>query len=123
MSVEELAQRDAFAAHKNWSAIFGHFSNGTLCRHGRPAMDEFLSMHGQNFLVLFLSDHVTAFPVSRTARRCAVLAANGPLVDLSTFHNLEFAITPESFEWTLVHTHEDWGCGGPYFVRAADIVG
>jgi len=86
-------------------------------------MDEFLSMHGQNFLVLFLSHHVTAFPVGRNARRCAVLAANGPLVDLSTFYNLEFAITPESFEWTLVHTHEDWGCGGPYFVRAADIVG
>ena len=59
-------------------------------------------------LFCFSSHDVTAFPVGRNARRCAVLAANGPLVDLSTFYNLEFAITPESFEWTLAHTHEDW---------------
>ncbi|HBE71640.1 MAG TPA: hypothetical protein DDW52_26150 [Planctomycetaceae bacterium] len=65
---------------------------------------------------------MTAFPVSTNSRPCAVLAATGMPVDLSPFCNLEFALTTESYEWTLVHTHEDWAFGGPYFVWATDIV-
>ena len=100
MSVEELAQREAFAAHKNWSAIFGRFSNGTPCRCGSRAVDEFLSMHVENFHILLLSDRVTAFQVSMNSRRCAVLACNGPPVNLSTFNNLEFGFA-RGTRWLL----------------------
>jgi len=43
--------------------------------------------------------------------------SDGKLPDLSSFHNIEFFIAPTDLSWTLIHTHEDGGLGGPYFVR------
>lgn len=36
---------------------------------------------------------------------------------LGLFHNIEFFISPLDLSWTMIHTHEDHGFGGPYFIR------
>lgn len=120
-TVEQLSKPHAFAAQKKWSAVFGRFAEGTPCRHGTKAVAEWLSVQPGEFLILFLSARVTAFPVSQNSRPCLVLSLHGSPVDVSDFQELEFAITPITYDWTLVHTHEDWSLGGPYFVLAADI--
>jgi hypothetical protein len=42
---------------------------------------------------------------------------SGVLPDLSRFCGLEFFISPPDLGWTMLHTHEDFGLGGPYFIR------
>jgi hypothetical protein len=38
------------------------------------------------------------------------------LVSLARFHTIEFFVSPDDFQWTMGHTHEDHGFGGPYFL-------
>jgi len=42
---------------------------------------------------------------------------HGPLVTLGAFHDVEFFVCPTDFAWTMIHTHEDYSLGGPYFIR------
>jgi hypothetical protein len=44
-------------------------------------------------------------------------AGDGALPSLSPFANLDFFIAPPDFAWTMLHTHEDYALGGPYFPR------
>jgi hypothetical protein len=30
-------------------------------------------------------------------------------------------VFPVTYDWTLVHTHEDGAMGGPYFIRANQL--
>ena len=47
----------------------------------------------------------------------AAYECHGPLIDLGLFCNAEFFVAPPDFTWTMVHTHENHGFGGPYFIR------
>ena len=122
VELTEYAQRESFAIQKKWTSIFGRFAPGTRHKHGERAILEFLSENGTNMILLFLSSRITAFPISTNQRPCAAFSYSGTPIDVSEFHDLEFAITDESYSWTLVHTHEDGSSlGGPYFIRARDI--
>ena len=44
------------------------------------------------------------------------------LPDLSPFHNLDFFIAPPDLAWTLLHTHEDFALGGPYFLHRHKLI-
>ena len=35
----------------------------------------------------------------------------------SAFKDTDFFIVPGDFGWTMIHTHEDYELGGPYFIR------
>ena len=44
-------------------------------------------------------------------------ACHGSPVPLGEFCDAEFFVSPIGFDWTLVHTHEDYAFDGPYFMR------
>lgn len=52
-------------------------------------------------------------------RSVEAFECRGCLVPMGEFCNSEFFISPLDFDWTMVHTHEDHGFGGPYFIRRA----
>jgi hypothetical protein len=41
----------------------------------------------------------------------------GSLVPLAGSCDAEFFVSSLDFEWTMVHTHEDYEIDGPYFIR------
>ena len=75
-------------------------------------------MEDKNLVLLFLSSRITAFPISENSRPCSAFTYSGPAIDLSSYNELEFAVFPETYAWTLIHTHEDFALGGPYFIHA-----
>jgi hypothetical protein len=114
----EQTQKQSFAIQKKWTSTFCGSPREASEVVGRRAIEEFLSAPIQDYVILFLSSKINAFPVSTNQRPCSAFSFTGKPVDLSEFHELEFAVFPESYEWTIVHTHEDWSLGGPYFVNA-----
>jgi len=117
----EMTQKQSFAIQKQWTSKFGGFRQGTRHKHGYRAVEQFLSEPSRDYVILFLSSRITAFPISTNQRPCAAFEFAGSPVDLSAFNELEFAVFPNSYDWTMVHTHEDGSLGGPYFVYANDI--
>ena len=90
-------------------------------KHGSKAVGEWLGSDDEDLILLLLSSRITAFPISTNSRPCSAFKYSGQKIDLSEYHQLEFAVFPESYSWTLVHTHEDGAFGGPYFIRAEDL--
>ena len=88
---------------------------------GSKAVRQWLDTKDENLILLFLSSRIAAFPISHNNRPNTAFTYTGPAIDLSAFHQLEFAVFPNSYDWTLIHTHEDGAFGGPYFIRAADL--
>ena len=84
---------------------------------GSKAIAKWLSVGNDNLVLLYLSARITAFPISENSRPCTAHRYSGPIIDLSRYNELEFAVFPDSFDWTLIHTHEDGAFGGPYFIR------
>ncbi len=114
----ELTQKQSFAIQKKWTSTFCGSPRGASEVVGQRAVAEFLSAPIQDYVILFLSSRINAYPISTNQRPCSAFLFTGKPVDLSEFHELEFAVFPDSYEWTMVHTHEDWSLGGPYFVNA-----
>ena len=79
-------------------------------------MESWLTEEADDLLLLFLSQRINEFPISTNSRSCTAYSYAGPNIDLSSFHELEFAVFPQSYDWTLIHTHEDGAFGGPYFI-------
>ena len=123
VALSELPQRESFAVQKQWTSVFGRFAPGTPHKHGEKAVLEYLAeKNAHDMILLFLSSRITAFPISENQRPSLAFRYTGPPVDLSAFHDLEFAICDASYLWTIVHTHEDGSSfGGPYFLRASDL--
>ena len=82
---------------------------------------DWLAADDEDLILLFLSSRITAFPISTNNRPCVAFRYAGQKLDLSDYHELEFAVFPETYRWTLVHTHEDYAFGGPYFICAAEL--
>lgn len=113
-----LDQASAFEAEREWRRIYGQaFSRPTRAREGAKAEHAFRQQDCDHFLVVPFTSGVAGLPVNSTGRSLAAYECRGALADLSVFHSEEFFITPLDFAWTMVHTHEDHGFGGPYFHR------
>ncbi len=115
VSLEELSRKESFAVTKRWTSVFARGGEGVVEVCGARAVGEWLGCAGGGLIMLFLSSGIAAFPVSRNSRACSAFRYCGPVVDLSDYHELEFAVFPGSYEWTLVHTHEDFAMGGLIF--------
>ena len=116
--LSEYARKESFAITRRWTSTFATSQSDQIEILGPGAITEWLAIHDSEFVLLFLSSRITAFPVSQNTRPNLAYLYQGPVVNLSAFHDLEFAVFPKSLEWTLIHTHEDGAMGGPYFIRA-----
>ena len=103
---------------KRWTSVFATQSVGLRETHGLKAIEQWLATTDGPLILLFLSQRITAFPISRNQRPCTANRYAGPVLDLSDYYQLEFAVFPETYDWSLVHTHEDGASGGPYFIRS-----
>ena len=118
VTLTELTRKESFAITKRWTSVFARQSDNLQEIQGLKAIDEWLGTADGHLILLFLSARITAFPISENSRPCTAHRYNGPIIDLSAFNQLEFAVFPETYEWTLIHTHEDGAFGGPFFIRA-----
>ena len=121
VSLTEMPRRESFVITKRWTSIFGRFANGSPHSHGSEAVSLWLQTDETNLILLFLSSRIDAFPISTNHRPNSAYEYTGHVIDLSDYHDLEFAVFPVSFAWTLVHTHEDGAFGGPYFIWADQL--
>ncbi len=119
VSMTERTRQESFAITKHWTSTFATSSHERVEMYGSRAVAEWLATSEDDLVLLFLSSRITAFPISQNTRPCSAYAYRGPVVDLSPYHDLEFAVFPERLNWTLIHTHEDGASGGPYFIRVA----
>lgn len=117
VSLKELSRQESIAITKHWTSVFAKQSDSLHETQGPKAVTSWLSAQGDDLLLLFLSARITAFPISENSRPCTAHRYNGPIIDLSHYNELEFAVFPDSYDWTLIHTHEDGAFGGPYFIR------
>lgn len=108
---------------KRWTSVFAAQSIDLHETRGLKASERWLATTDGPLILLFLSQRITAFPISRNQRPCTANRYAGPVLNLSDYHQLEFAVFPETYEWTLIHTHEDGASGGPYFIRSEHIPG
>lgn len=118
VSLSERTRRESFAITKQWTLAFGKRPNEFSEAVGSNAVRQWLQTEDKNLVLLFLSSRISAFPLSENSRPCSAFTYSGPAIDVSDYHELEFAVFPVSYAWTLVHTHEDFALGGPYFIRA-----
>ncbi|MEZ6134352.1 MAG: hypothetical protein R3C53_05510 [Pirellulaceae bacterium] len=105
---------------KRWTAVFAAQSGNLRETQGPKAVEKWLASRDDRLILLFLSRRITAFPISENQRPCTAQRYSGPVTDLSGYNVLEFAVFPESYDWTLIHTHEDGPLGGPYFILNED---
>jgi hypothetical protein len=122
VTLTELSRKESFAITKQWTSIFAAKSDALHEIVGLKAIDTWLSTTDDSLILLFLSAKITAFPISENSRPCTAHRYAGRPIDLSAYNELEFAVFPETFAWTLVHTHEDGAFGGPYFIRNTSVV-
>ena len=112
----ELTRKESFAITKRWTSVFAAQSDNLRETQGLKAIDKWLKTTDDQLILLFLSAQITAFPISENSRPCTAHRYVGRIIDLSDYNQLEFAVFPETYEWTLIHTHEDGAFGGPYFI-------
>lgn len=113
---------------KEWEAIYGPaFDQGQRIRQkkGPRALAEYQIEFAPVFLIVpFLGDRAGGHSISARIQRSAAYEckSGGQLPDLTSFAKLDFFVTPPGMEWSLIHTHEDLGYGGPHFVRKEWLV-
>ncbi len=118
---EWLSVDRSWSLAAEWSRVFGTAWD-TKCRmrRGHRALHAYAQQSAAVFRIVPLARHKGGPPeiCGRSERTQALeCRGDGSLPDLSRFAVLEFFISPPEFTWTLVHTHEDYAYGGPYFVR------
>ena len=106
-----------------WNAIYGDVWRLKL-RHKRQAKAEeaYAKQRAIEFLIVpFLGDHAGPHGVGTPSPRTTALACvgDGALPRLAAFSNLDFFVAPPDLSWTMIHTHEDYVLGGPYYIERA----
>jgi len=105
-------------AEAEWRQIFGQaFIGRARMRIGAKALSEYLDQPCTRFLIVPFSQDVIGTPMHVRSQRIAAYECTGKLVPLGQFCDVEFSISPGAYEWTMVHTHEDYAIDGPYFIR------
>lgn len=85
---------------------------------GAKAEHEYSLQSCDRFLIVPFTSFVVGIGMAQeTERLIDPYECRGPSMPLGEFHDAEFFISPLDFEWTMIHTHEDYGFGGPCFVR------
>ena len=106
--------------NNEWDTVYGDFRRWLRYKQGAKAQFEYSPQNADAFMIVPCLGNV-AGPHSinkREARKAACdCHGDGTLPDLSAFAPMDFFIVPHDFTWTMLHTHEDHGLGGPYFVR------
>jgi hypothetical protein len=109
-----------FSLSNHWETMYGNFSHWLRQKQGTKSQFEYSHESAEAFMVVpFLGNVGGVHSINKPGPRKAAYECrgDGPLPDLSAFAETDFFIVPGDFSWTMVHTHEDYGLGGPYFVR------
>jgi hypothetical protein len=116
-----LDQRLVAQYEKQWRDLYASIFRGRpRVRHGTKAELEYAALEPGPYVIIPFLSNVAGLPVcSDTQPQIAGYACDGRRVPFVSFCSLEFFVSPPDFEWTMIHTHEDYHAyGGPYFVRA-----
>jgi hypothetical protein len=103
-----------------WETLYGNFHHWLRQKEGAKAQFEYSHQTAEMFMIVpFLSNVAGPHSIDKRGSRKAAYECHGDgtLPDLSAFALTDFFIVPDDFNWTMIHTHEDYGFGGPYFVR------
>jgi hypothetical protein len=104
-----------------WEALYGNcFSHQTRMRQGAKAQYECSQQSAETFMIVpFLGNEAGPHSINKPGPRKAAYQCHGDgtLPDLSAFAETDFFISPADLSWTMIHTHEDYAFGGPYFLR------
>ena len=108
----------AINAEQRWRDVYAHaFVGRSRAKTGAKADNEFRMERRNAYLIVPFTSGVNGLPIHVLHRRLGAFECDGPVVDLSRFHNVELFVSPFDFDWTMVYTHEDHAFGGPYFHR------
>jgi hypothetical protein len=104
----------------HWRTIYGHaFRGRPRLRRGVKADSAYQQGACEQFYVVPFTTGVDGLSVHVVSLDpCSAYLCRGFLVPLGRFRDVEFFISPTDFAWTMVHDHEDYAFGGPYFLRA-----
>jgi hypothetical protein len=121
---DRLPDRERFRAEAAWRQVYGHaFRGRPRLRHGAKAEREYRSQTCDHYRIVPFSADVSGLPVHVFRQAIGAYECCGPLVALGAFCDAEFFISPLDLAWAMIHTHEDYAFGGPYFIRADWIRG
>lgn len=105
-------------AEAMWRSIYGQtFRRRPRIKRAVKAEYEYQLQACSHFLIVPFSSNVEGFAMSVQSQTLSAYECRGNLLPLGEFCQAEFFIAPLDFEWTMVHTHEDHGFGGPFFIR------
>jgi hypothetical protein len=115
---EVLDETSRRAVENAWREIYGRaFRGRPRLRHGTKAEHAYEQLQCDRYFIVPFAANVTGLPICvMKIRGLEGYECSGPLIPLGKFHMAEFFVAPTDFAWTMVHTHEDHGCGGPYFM-------
>lgn len=103
-----------------WEALYGDFHHWLRQKQGAKAQFEYSHQFAATFMIVpFLGNIAGPHSINKPGPRKAAYECHGDgvLPDLSAFAMTDFFIVPDDWNWTMMHTHEDHGLGGPYFIR------
>lgn len=106
------------AAERRWRNVYANaFAGRPRLRQGARAEHAYLEQICNNYQIVPFASNVEGLPIHVTMRLSSAFDCTGPLIPLGAFRMSEFFIAPIDFAWTMVHTHEDHGFSGPFFVQ------
>jgi hypothetical protein len=106
--------------NNEWEDLYGDVRHWLRHKQGAKAQFEYCHQAAELWIVVpFLGDVAGPHSINKPGPRQAAYECHGDgtLADLSAFADTDFFIVPDDFSWTMVHTHEDYDWGGPYFIR------
>jgi len=106
--------------NNEWETLYGNFHHWLRKKQGAKAQFEYSHQSAEKLMIVpFLGNVAGPHSINKRGPRKAAYECrgNGAVPDLSSFANTDFFIVPDDFSWTMIHTHEDYGLGGPYFIR------
>jgi hypothetical protein len=118
-----LNRSEHFEAESEWRSIFGKaWIQRSRMRRGVKAEAEYLQQPCEHYLIVPFTANVEGTPIHVYRQAISAYECQGRLISLVQFCDAEFFVSTLNFEWTLVHTHEDYAIDGPYFVRREWVV-
>ena len=112
-----LSPEEHSAEWERWVSVYGDmFQIGAKCRQGLKAQVEYSQVAPDRWIILSIHDR-TRIPYCDGRHTRFGYECSGSLVPLDAFHMSEFVVYPPDLSWTMIHTHEDDGFGGPFFSR------
>jgi hypothetical protein len=109
-----------FNLSNKWETLYGNCSHWLRQKQGAKAQFEYSHQSAARFMIVpFLGHFGGPHSINKRGPRKAAYECHGDgtLPELSAFAPTDFFVVPDDFSWTMIHTHEDFAFGGPYFVR------